>query len=64
MQKDVRVVSEAEYKTWIAEQKTYLNDDLRKQFNLPVAPAPVKSEADSAAKDSAAVKTNQMALNK
>jgi cytochrome c oxidase subunit 2 len=64
MQKVVRVVSEAEYKTWIAEQKTYLNDDLRKQFNLPVAPAPVKSVADSAAKDSAAVKTNQMALKK
>jgi len=64
MQKVVRVVSEAEYKTWIAEQKTYLNDDLRKQFNLPVAPAAVKSVADSAAKDSAAVKTNQMALNK
>ncbi|RDC54967.1 cytochrome c oxidase subunit II [Pedobacter chinensis] len=64
MQKDVRVVSEAEYKTWIAEQKTYLNDDLRKQFNLPVAPAAVKSVADSATTDSAAVKSNQMALNK
>ncbi|WP_231427892.1 MULTISPECIES: cytochrome c oxidase subunit II [Pedobacter] len=66
MQKDVRVVSEAEYKTWIAEQKTYLNDDLRKQFNLPVAPAPAKpaAEGDSLATDSAAVKGNQMALNK
>ena len=64
MQKVVRVVSEAEYKTWIAEQKTYLNDDLRKQFNLPVAPAPAQSGTDSAATDSAAVKTNQMALNK
>ncbi|QIL38981.1 cytochrome c oxidase subunit II [Pedobacter sp. HDW13] len=64
MQKVVRVVSEADYKTWIAEQKTYLNDDLRKQFNLPVAPAPVKAVADSAATDSAAAKTNQMALNK
>jgi len=66
MQKDVRVVSEAEYKTWIAEQKTYLNDDLRKQFNLPVAPAPAKpaAEGDSSATDSAAVKSNQMALNK
>ncbi|WP_316825855.1 cytochrome c oxidase subunit II [Pedobacter miscanthi] len=64
MQKVVRVVSEAEYKTWIAEQKTYLNDDLRKQFNLPVAPAPAKAAADSTATDSVAVKTNQMALNK
>ncbi len=64
MQKVVRVVSEAEYKTWIAEQKTYLNDDLRKQFNLPVAPAPAKAAADSTATDTAAVKTNQMALNK
>lgn len=64
MQKVVRVVSDAEYKTWIAEQKTYLNDDLRKQFNLPVAPAPAKAAADSTATDTAAVKTNQMALNK
>ncbi|MCZ4245210.1 cytochrome c oxidase subunit II transmembrane domain-containing protein [Pedobacter punctiformis] len=64
MQKDVRVVSEKEYAEWIAKQKTYLNDDLRKQFNLPVAPAPVKSVADSTAKDTTAVKTNQMALNK
>jgi cytochrome c oxidase subunit 2 len=64
MQKDVRVVSEKEYEEWLAEQKTYLNDDLRKEFNLPVAPAPVKSVADSAATDSVAAKTNQMALNK
>ncbi|PWS27484.1 hypothetical protein DHW03_07735 [Pedobacter yonginense] len=64
MQKDVRVVSEKEYEEWLAKQKTYLNDDLRKQFNLPVAPAPIKSVADTAAKDTAAVKTNQMALNK
>jgi cytochrome c oxidase subunit 2 len=64
MQKDVRVVSEKEYQEWLAKQKTYLNDDLRKQFNLPVAPVSVKSGSDSTAKDSAAVKTNQMALNK
>ncbi|WP_421942353.1 cytochrome c oxidase subunit II transmembrane domain-containing protein [Pedobacter sp.] len=64
MQKDVRVVTEKEYEEWLAEQKTYLNDDLRKEFNLPVAPAPVKSVADSAATDSVAAKTNQMALNK
>jgi cytochrome c oxidase subunit 2 len=64
MQKDVRVVSEKEYEEWLAEQKTYLIDDLRKEFNLPVAPAPVKSVADSAATDSVVAKTNQMALNK
>lgn len=64
MKKVVRVVSEAEYKTWLAEQKTYLNDDLRKQFNLPVAPAPVKSAPVKSVADSAAAKTNQMALNK
>jgi len=64
MQKVVRVVSAAEYKAWIAEQKTYLNDDLRKQFNLPVPPAAPKAASDSSATDSAAVKTNQMALNK
>ncbi|WP_443936724.1 cytochrome c oxidase subunit II [Pedobacter sp. MW01-1-1] len=64
MQKDVRVVTEKEYQEWLAEQKTYLNDDLRKTFNLPVAPAPVKAVADSAAVDSATVTTNKMALNK
>ncbi|WP_421946060.1 cytochrome c oxidase subunit II transmembrane domain-containing protein [Pedobacter sp.] len=64
MQKVVRVVTQKEYDEWIAEQKPYLNDDLRKQFNLPVAPAPVESGSDSTATDSAAVKTNQMALNK
>jgi cytochrome c oxidase subunit 2 len=61
MQKDVRVVSEEEYKEWLAKQKTYLNDDLRKQFNLPVAPGAVQ---DSSAKDTAAVKLNQVALKK
>lgn len=63
MQKDVRVVSQQEYDQWLAKQQTYLNDDLRKQFNLPVAPAPVKAVADTAAKDSVAAKTKQMALN-
>lgn len=64
MQKSVRVVSMEEYKTWLAQQKTYLNDDLRKQFNLPAGPAPVKTVSDSAKVDSAAVNTNKMALNK
>jgi len=64
MQKDVRVVSEKEYEEWLAKQKTFLNDDLRKQFNLPVAPAPVKAVSDSSAKDSVVVKNKTLALNK
>lgn len=41
MQRKVRVVSQEEYNAWIKEQGTYVTDDLRKQFNLPVAaPAP------------------------
>ncbi|WP_316812744.1 cytochrome c oxidase subunit II [Pedobacter heparinus] len=61
MQKEVKVVSLAEYEKWVKEQPAYLTDDLRKEFNLPVA-APVTAPADTAAKDTAAVKTNQLAL--
>ncbi|TDG38012.1 cytochrome c oxidase subunit II [Pedobacter changchengzhani] len=64
MQKDVRVVSESEYKDWLAKQKPYLNDDLRKEFNMPVlAPAP-SVKGDSTKADSAAVKNKTLALNK
>ena len=34
MKKVVRVVSEAEYQDWIAKQKPYLTDDLKKQMNI------------------------------
>lgn len=70
MQREVRVVSQEEYEAWVAEQGTYLTDDLRKQFNLPggaAAPASVPAAtapADSAAQDTAAVKNNQIALKK
>jgi len=69
MQREVKVVSQAEYDAWVAELPTYLTDDLRKQFNLPVASAPATepaaaAPADSAAKDTSAVKTNQIALKK
>ena len=58
MQRKVRVVSQEEYNAWVKEQGTYVTDDLRKQFNLPVAvPAP----AAPAATDSTAT-TNQIAL--
>lgn len=62
MQKEVKVVSQAEYDAWVKEQPVYLTDDLRKEFNLPVAAAPVTVPADTAAKDTSAAKTNQIAL--
>jgi cytochrome c oxidase subunit 2 len=61
MQKEVKVVSMAEYEAWVKQQPTYLTDDLRKEFNMPVT-APVTTPADTAAKDTSAVKTNQLAL--
>lgn len=66
MQKAVRVVSQAEYDEWIAKQGTYLTDDLRKVFNLPIPVAPTPAapaKADTTAKDTAAT-TNQIALKK
>lgn len=61
MGKDIRIVTEEEYKTWLAEQPTYLNDDLRKAFNLPVDPAAKKAVTDSAAV--VKVDANTVALN-
>ncbi|MEQ7798570.1 cytochrome c oxidase subunit II [Pedobacter sp. ASV1-7] len=63
MQKEVKVVSMEEYEAWLKEQPTYLTDDLRKEFNIPVSSAAVTVPADSAAKDTSAVKTKQLALN-
>lgn len=65
MQKTVRVVSEQEYKDWVVKQGTYLTNDLRKVFKLPVlADAAVEpAKADTTAKDTTA-KTNQLALKK
>ncbi|HKG05725.1 MAG TPA: cytochrome c oxidase subunit II [Pedobacter sp.] len=62
MQREVRVVSQEEYDSWIIEQAPYLTDDLRKQFNMPVTASP---EADAPiATEPAAVDTNQIALKK
>ncbi len=67
MQKTVRVVTQEEYNAWIAKQPTYVNNDLRKQFNLPLVaePAPAgataPAPADSTAKTTAA--TSDVALN-
>ncbi|WP_276089530.1 cytochrome c oxidase subunit II [Pedobacter sp. JY14-1] len=61
MQREVKVVSQEEYDSWIAEQGTYLTDDLRKQFHLPVTSAP---EAVPATADTAATAANQIALKK
>lgn len=66
MQKPVRVVSQAEYDAWVVKQATYLTNDLRKTFNLPVLEEPkaaAPAAADTSAKDTAA-KTNQIALKK
>jgi len=63
MQKVVRVVSQQEYDEWVAEQATYLTDDLRKAFKIPVVDAaPTAAPADAVSKDTAAVNTNQTAL--
>lgn len=64
MQKTVRVVSEQEYKEWVAKQATYLTNDLRKTFKLPLLPEPTAAPAvaDTTAKDTA--KTSQIASKK
>jgi cytochrome c oxidase subunit 2 len=72
MQKNVRVVSEEEYKAWLAEQTPYLTNDLRKAFNLPVPveeAAPATEEAPAADTTATAAKVqldvkNQIALKK
>ncbi|WP_461788457.1 cytochrome c oxidase subunit II [Pedobacter sp.] len=70
MQKNVRVVSEQEYKEWLTKQTPYLTNDLRKEFKLPIpveaAPAATEAPADSTATAAtAAVNTNnQLALKK
>jgi len=55
MKKVVRVVTEAEYQQWIAKQKPYLTDALRKEWNMPVAPA--------AAPQDTTVSQKRLALN-
>jgi len=62
MQKKVRVVSQEEYNEWIKKQPVYINNDLRKQFDLPLIAEPATAPADTTVKDTAAVKTNQLAL--
>jgi cytochrome c oxidase subunit 2 len=71
MQKAVRVVTQEEYNTWIAKQTPYINNDLRKQFNLPLmaepkAPVTEQGTPDSTAPDSGRVRKdkNQLALLK
>jgi cytochrome c oxidase subunit 2 len=68
MQKPVRVVTQEEYNAWVVKQGTYLNNDLRKAFKLPVvepvaAPATAAAAtADTTVKDTA--NTNPTALKK
>jgi cytochrome c oxidase subunit 2 len=43
MQKVVRVVSDGEYENWIARQKPYLSDQIKKELHLADASDPVKA---------------------
>ncbi|WP_256002064.1 MULTISPECIES: cytochrome c oxidase subunit II [Pedobacter] len=54
MQRKVRVVSEQEYKEWVAEQPTYITDELRNRYISPVIAPPATSPAlnDSTSTDS------------
>ncbi|WP_245447041.1 cytochrome c oxidase subunit II [Mucilaginibacter celer] len=51
MQKVVRVVTEAEYQTWLSRQKPYLNDALRKELHF------------ASANEQSNGSTNRLALN-
>lgn len=62
MQRTVRVVSQEEYNEWIKQQPVYINNDLRKEFNLPLVEEVKEATKDTTATDSAAVQTNQLAL--
>jgi cytochrome c oxidase subunit 2 len=64
MKRTVRVVTQEEYNAWIAQQPTYLNNDLRKQFNLPVIaePALPAPNEESTTPDSGAVRTDKKEL--
>lgn len=48
MQKPVRIVTENEYKEWVVKQGTYLTNDLRKTFKLPLLAEPDAKPAASA----------------
>ena len=61
MKKVVRVVSEAEYQQWIARQKPYLTDALRKDLGMPILTPPPAPVAAPAKKDS--VSSQKIALN-
>lgn len=58
MQKPVRVVSQKEYDEWVVKQATYLTNDLRGIFKLPIPASTAPVAADTTAK------TSQLALKK
>ena len=65
MQKNVRVVSEAEYNEWLTKQTPYLTNDLRKAFNLPVISEPaIAADTTATAAVAPMAATNQLALKK
>lgn len=62
MQKNVRVVSETEYKAWLAKQIPYLNDDLRKAFNIPVGSSAATDSTATAQHKDIGSEIHQLAL--
>ncbi len=64
MQKVVRVVSEPEYQEWLKKQPTYLNDELRKDFSLPIPASAPSVVSDTTTKDSAKMSATTMAMVK
>ncbi|QNK62519.1 cytochrome c oxidase subunit II [Pedobacter sp. PAMC26386] len=66
MQKVVRVVTQAEYDAWVVKQPKFINNDLRKQFNLPIVPEPAAAPAAAAPADTAKAATSApaVAMNK
>lgn len=67
MQKVVRVVTAAEYNEWIAQQKPYLSDALRKELKMPIPVRPSAPVADTTKKGVDTTKktavVNRLALN-
>ena len=61
MQRLVMVVTQAEYDAWVKRLPKYINNDLRKKFDLPLEADPNNTVPDSAATAPAA-QTNLTAL--
>ncbi|RZL13336.1 MAG: cytochrome c oxidase subunit II [Pedobacter sp.] len=54
MKRTVAVVTQKEYDAWVKRLPAYLNNELRKEFNLPLMAEPVKATTDTASATAAA----------